>query len=304
LNWNGARDTIDCIQSLFPVLEKEDYLFVIDNGSDDGSVVTIREYLQMKGTTFRNAATSQFEQVFDEETSVYLIENTKNFGFAAGLNPVLKKLYHLKKDFKFVWCINNDAIIDEHTLKTLKAACQADRSVAVAGSLILNYPDKVTVQCSGVKHYAFLGVSKLINKNLPLTQFDPGREINFDYLNGASLLFRLEAVNKVGYFDETFFLYSEEFDLQIRLKEAGYHLKLVTDSRVWHRLSGSTSGSRHFFYFHYNRSAVIVTKKHYNILVLILATLSLIVITFVRTFPRGREFFWGLKGIWKGLKNT
>ena len=215
---------------------------------------------------------------------------------------VLKKLGTLSRHFELAWLLNNDAKIMSATLTSLKSVFHKNENIGAAGSLILNYPDEKTIQCSGVNHYKFFGVSKLINKNKPLAELDRGATIKFDYLNGASLMLNLRALETVGYFDERFFLYSEELDLQLRIQKSNYRLYLDLNSVVSHKLGGATSRNRHLFFYYYNTSAILLSRKHFSVVFTFCAVFNLTAITFIRTFPSLKSFKWGIKGIKKGLK--
>ncbi len=299
LNWNGWRDTTRCLDSVLPLLQKEDFLFIVDNGSSDESVIEIDRYLEKTIHKHVKCAPENLEDTYLYDIKTYLVCNRVNGGFSAGNNLVLKQLRTLG-DFKFVWLLNNDAVADKKALFALKSSLENNVKSGVSGSLILNYPDNGLIQCAGVKYHPYLGVSQLILKNKPLSKLSDA--IDFDYLNGASLFLRLEALETVGFFDEKYFLYSEEFDLQLRMKKAGYELHLCKESRVYHEMSSGTSKSRHKFYYYYSRSAVLLSKKHFSFFTRTTAVFNLSLITFIRTFPSLNNFKWGMKGIWEGLR--
>ena len=301
LNWNGGTDTLSCLTSLLPHLGESDHVFIIDNGSTDDSVAQTEQHLYSQGFSYKSCHSAALLQTFRADHRIYIVRNQSNLGFGAGNNVVLKQLVSLNYNFELAWLLNNDARVEADTLKGLKSSIRKEATIAVAGSLILNEPDGSTVQCSGVKYYKWLGVSKLINKNVPLSKLNRNEAIAFDYLNGASLLFDLAALHKAGYFDERFFLYSEEQDLQLRLQALGYKLHLDLNSVVLHRLSGGTSNKRHLFYYYYNQSAVLLNRKHFAGACTLTALYSLAAITLIRTFPSFKNFSWGIKGIFAGI---
>lgn len=299
LNWNGAGDTIDCLSSLYPEIGGNDYVFVVDNGSTDDSVERIRRHLPLPEAVVAHAA--DLPSSYTPSKRFYVVKNGVNAGFGGGNNVILQRLRRLDPRFTAAWLLNNDAVVLPGALSALRKKLESGAGTGAAGSLILNYPRRETIQCSGVRYFPMLGVSKLINKNLPLERFDRDADVRFDYLNGASLALKLDALEKCGFFDERFFLYSEELDLQLRLAENGYTLALATDSRVCHRLGSATSAGRHRFFYHYNLSAMLLTKKHYGAPTLVSAFVSLCCITFFRAFPSVKSFAWGMSGLWKGL---
>lgn len=301
LNWNGYHDTVICLQSLLPHLGAEDCLFVVDNGSTDESVTQLHAFLSAQNFESKQTEIEQLNSSYQPSCKAFLVLNGQNLGFGAGINRLLRVLPQLQDDFKEVWLLNNDAVVEAATLVTLKAALRQNSKTGVVGSVILNFPDNGLIQCAGVKHHPFFGVSKLIFKNKPQSVLKEVSVIDFDYLNGASLLFNFNAVKEVGFFDERFFLYSEEYDLQLRLKQKGYVSHLALNSRVFHKLSGGTGNSRHLFFYYYNTSAILLSRKHFGLVLTCCATLNLIGITALRALPSFKNFSWGIKGIWKGL---
>ncbi len=302
LNWNGGADTINCLKSVMPYMDAEDYLFIVDNGSSDDSIEKIHQYFFDLGLALVTSKGEQLKSSFDVSKKNYLINNQKNIGFGAGNNVVLTQLTHLSNDFQYAWLLNNDTVAEKHTLSHLKKSLSQDQKIAMSGSLILNYPEDGLIQCSGVNYFKFIGVSKLVNKNCLIKDFNKDQKVHFDYLNGASMLIRLSALTRAGYFDDRFFLYSEEHDLQLRLQNKGYKLSLDCNSVIYHKLAGGTRSKKHLFYFYYNTSAVLLSKKHFSKINTFCAIFGLTAITFIRTFPSVTNFSWGIKGIIAGLK--
>jgi len=302
LNWNGGNDTVDCLISLQPALTSNDFIFIIDNGSTDDSPTIIKNFLQKNVPAFIASDGNSVLQDFDEKVYYYYIQNKSNLGFGSGNNVILKQLSKIDRDFEYIWLLNNDAIVEKETLSHLKIKLASNEKLGAAGSIVLNHPDKFTIQNTGVKYYPLLGISKLINKNQNLASINLSENIKFDYINGASLILKTEALNQIGYFDERFFLYSEEFDLQLRLKAAGYQLAVVPESKVYHKLMGSTRDASHLFFYYYCMSSILLTKKHYSIFTLIISTINLLAVTGIRTFPSAKNFYWAFKGILTGLR--
>ena len=300
LNWNGAPDTLKCLDSLERILTSEDYVFLIDNGSTDDSVERIELFFKQRKLQLVSCLEEDLVKNFKVEDRYYLIKGRKNLGFGGGNNIVLRKLKELNNEINAAWLLNNDTEVEMNTLVTLKKALLSNKEAGVAGSVILNLPSKENIQCTGVKYHKYLGVSELVNKNRPLKEI-PSEKIRFDYLNGASLLFRVKSLEEVGFFDENFFLYSEEFDLQLRMQKKGYGLELVLDSHVYHSLGGGTRNKKYLFYYYYNKSAILLSKKHFSPLVKTTAAFNLAAITFLRAFPKMKNFMYGLKGIKEAL---
>lgn len=304
LNWNGGDDTVNCLNSLYRYLSNEERIFIVDNDSTDDSIEKIVTFCKNSNISLGISSDVEIKTVFSPEIECYIIKNRENLGFGAGINVVLKQLHKIDRNFKYIWLLNNDAVVEEETLFYLKEKIKSDNNIGAVGSIILNNPDREVIQNTGVKHYPFLGVSKLINKNKNIKDIDFTRTIHFDYLNGASLMLNLEAVRQAGYFDERYFVYSEEFDLQLTLKKYNYKIELEPRSKVYHKLMGSTRNASHLFFYYYSMSSILLTKKQYSKLTQVIATINLSLITGIRTFPSLKNCYWALKGILRGLRRN
>jgi GT2 family glycosyltransferase len=178
-----------------------------------------------------------------------------------------------------------------------------DKQTAFAGSVILDYYKPELIQCCGVKYFKYLGISKLILKNENWDKIDKSKipidEIDFQH--GASLLVRLDLLDKIGLMDERFFLYSEEHDWQYTAEEMGYKNVLAKESLVYHKGSMGTSTKKHLFFYYYNRSAMLFAKKHSNAFIVFLVIFTITGITIVRTKFYLKSLLWGMKGLMEGL---
>lgn len=233
LNWNGWRDTLRCIASLkalrYPYFE----IVVIDNASSDDSVIRIREkYPEIK-----------------------MIINDKNRGFAGGCNPGIRMA--IGANAKYVWLINNDAIADRNALGALVDLMESCPNLGASGSLIydLDFPEKMLAWGGGRINWVF-GISRHCNKEVD--------DDSLDYITGASLFLRVEAIQDVGLLDERYFMYWEDADICIRLRKARWRLSVGKASRVFHAESSSVGKRSSLQTQYFNASSVRFFRKHSN----------------------------------------
>jgi GT2 family glycosyltransferase len=217
------RACLTAVEAACRSLESE--ITVVDNASGDGSVDLVRT----------------------EFPRVRVIANSRNAGFGAAHNQALREARG-----RYWLALNSDAAPAEGSLATLRDAMDADPSVAVAGPR-LRYPDS-SVQPSRRR---FPTVATLFMESTQLQRVCPDNQVlrsyyvqdrsddepqDVDWLVGACLCLRAEAMRRVGLFDERFFMYSEEIDLCRRLKAAGWRVRYVPQAEVRH-LEGGSSGS-------------------------------------------------------------
>jgi GT2 family glycosyltransferase len=303
INWNGWKDSIECLESFhWPLVDT--HIFLLDNHSSDESILRLRGYFEERSLPYRICEPGELgreEGAIAGQVTVVL--NPSNLGFAGGNNVILRYLVDAG-GFRYAWLLNNDTIINSATLPQMKAWMEDHPQLAFCGSVILDYHKRGLVQCCGVNYYKYLGVSKLFLKNRVWDKATAA-EIGSDdpatrYQIGASLLTDLGKLKEIGLMDETFFMYSEEADWQIRARSLGYENGLAPKSIVIHKGTVSTTNRKHLFFLYYNRSALILTRKHFGFLAAVTASLSLVLVTAIRSRLGVKPFWFGLKGIVRG----
>ena len=228
LNYRGAADTIACLASLQAVPERVD-LIVVDNGSDDGSIDTIR------------AAAPDVE----------LVPTGMNLGFGRGNNVAIERF--LERGCEFVWLLNNDATVEERSLRALLDVAVTDDRLGAVGSVIYHADRPSEVQTWG-------GGSVSLRTGRTLDATTPAGRV--DYITAASALYRAAALRDAGAFDPDYFFLYEDVDLGLRLREHGWGVAVAPDSRVWHRGGGTVPALSPTRAEHHATSWVLLMRKH------------------------------------------
>jgi len=214
LNYNGWRDTIECITSLLE-MEPQDYKIVcVDNCSTDDSVVNIKDFI------------SSLEQ------DIVFLHSSTNNGFAAGNNIGIR--YALEQDdYRYIWLLNNDTVVDKYALSFLIKRFEDDKTIGAVGSKLVYMYDKKTVQ----------GLYCKVNKFFATTKFVTDQNVvdeDIDSLIGASMLLSRDCIEKVGLLPEDYFLYYEDAEYSCMIKKAGFKLSVAPSSIVYHKEGGTT----------------------------------------------------------------
>ncbi len=163
----------------------------------------------------------------------------KNLGFAGGYNAGIR--YALEHGADFVFMLNNDTLAPPGMLEPLVEAA-APPDVAAAAPLIFyaDAPERVWSAGAGRSPWTL----ELTENHGRAAGFEQQEQpVEREFLSGCALLLKREALEKVGLFDEGFFLYYEDSDYSLRLRQAGYRLLLVPRARLWHKVSRSSLGS-------------------------------------------------------------
>lgn len=224
INYNQKNFLKQCLKNIEEAKIRLNYeIIVIDNASTDGSI----EYINLQLASF--ASRSQ----------ISIIVNEVNKGFARAINQGIKL-----SQGKYILILNPDIIVLPGSIEKLYQFMERHPDCAVAGPQLLN-PNK-TVQyscCRFPKWYTpilrrtFLGKLPLGRKHLQyylMADWDHQTVKEVDWLLGAALMIRKEAVEKVGPMDERFFLYFEDIDWCRRFHQANWRVFYVPEAKMYH----------------------------------------------------------------------
>ena len=208
-------------------------MVIVDNDSGDGSFEMLRDAALERGWT--------------EGGAVRVIQSGHNGGFGAGNNVGIRAGMADGGAPDYVYLLNSDAFPEGGALLALLRALEADPGAGIAGSFIYGEdgePHETAFRfpsaLSEFDESAATGpISRILSRwrvVLPLPQVTA----RVDWLAGASMMIRRDVLDRIGIFDETFFLYYEETDLCHRAARAGFGTVYVPGSRVMHIGSVST----------------------------------------------------------------
>lgn len=251
VNWNGKKDTLECLVSLgkLKVKSLKSKVIVVDNGSTDNSVEVIREKF----------------------SDIEVIETGKNLGFAGGNNVGIRKA--LEDGADFVWLLNNDTSVDENALVALLEACK-DPRVGIAGSKIYFAPEnefhkeryqkqeqgKVLWYAGGLIDWQNMYASHRGVDEVDTGQYDTVVETPF--VTGCSMMVKKQVFEKVGLLDEKLFAYLEDLDFCLRAKQVGYTLFYEPQSKLWHKNAGSSGAGSELHQYYMTRNRLLVGMRY------------------------------------------
>lgn len=239
LNWNRRDETLACLESLAGSDWPRLTTIVVDNASkaDIGATVAQR---------------------FPE---ALVVRNETNLGFAGGMNEGLRCALGLGADYALL--LNNDTVVDTSMVRVLVDAAQAHPDVGIISPLVLHRDAPNVVNSAGLRcdlRRCYQG-GPLGHGETNRGQFSGVREV--DAVAGAAMMVSAESVRDVGMLDERLYLYIEDVEWALRMRESGRRVYVAGDARLWHGISVS-SGGRHspqVRYYH-TRNTFVVSSRY------------------------------------------
>jgi N-acetylglucosaminyl-diphospho-decaprenol L-rhamnosyltransferase len=209
----GSRELLlACLESLAGT---EAELVVLDNASEDGSAAAVRERFP----------------------DVRVIEQPYRAGFGANHNTVIRATTG-----RYVYVLNEDTTSADWGFAALTAYLDAHPRVAALGPRLV-YPDGRVQKSAWRFPTPLVSMGSLLTLGrMGVTQSRGDAPRPVDWVMGAAVVLRRKALEEVGLFDEEFFLYSEEVDLQARFHRAGWEVHYFPAVTVVHHESQFSAG--------------------------------------------------------------
>jgi len=249
VNYNTADHLEKCLFSIIENTKNIDYeILICDNNSPDRDI----EKLQCKFT------------------NVNFFFRSSNDGFGAGCNYCAGK-----SRGKYLLFVNPDILIKGNAIIKFYEFMENNSEVGLCSGLQVDGDNNLQYSYNEFpdlsweyKEAISRGTDKRINQLLNEIIEKANENISeVDWVIGACMFVRKVLFEKAGGFDETFFLYYEDVDLQYRIREYGYKIIILTDVRIFHFQRSSVrdiKGSDTYFY-NMHKSKLIFIKKHYGL---------------------------------------
>jgi N-acetylglucosaminyl-diphospho-decaprenol L-rhamnosyltransferase len=218
VNFRTPDLTIRCVSSMIMLGIPQDDIVVVDNHSEDKSMMQISSALP----------------------KIQLIEADYNGGFSAGINLGMKYI-----DARYVLILNPDTLLISNFVGEVTNVLECDETIAVIGLNLLN-PD-LSPQYSARRFYSFLdilvrrsGLRKLWpwrlldDRHLMKKELDSGLIFDADWVLGTGFVIRKAIYDKLQGMDEGYFLYMEDVDLCARAWEAQYRVVCFPAAAIIH----------------------------------------------------------------------
>ena len=234
INYNGEKDTLECLNSVESLISSRYSLttVVVDNASEK----------KFEG----------FEKKYNK-INLKILRSEENLGFSGGNNLGIK--YALEKGADYILFLNNDTLVDNKLLEELLDVFEKDKDAGIVAPKIYFAPGyefhkdryakndlgKVIWYAGGVMDW-----KNVFGKHRGVDEVDAGQfdeACETDFASGCCFLTARGVLEKVGVFDEKYFLYYEENDLCQKVKKTGLKILFAPKALLWHKNAQSTGGS-------------------------------------------------------------
>ncbi|MBN1155838.1 glycosyltransferase [candidate division KSB1 bacterium] len=223
-------------------------IFVVDNASTDGSVELIR-------TSF---------------PEVHLIANRNNVGFAAANNQAMKEAKG-----NYLLLLNPDTVVQEDTFSVILRFMEGKSDCGMVGCKILNPDGTLQLACRRSFPTPWVGLTRIVglSRLFPrsrlfgkynLTYLDPDQTYEVEAISGSFMFVRREVLEDVGYLDEAFFMYGEDLDWCYRIREAGWKIFYLPETKIIHFKGESSKRADIDLTLMFYRAMELFVQKHYH----------------------------------------
>ena len=217
LNWNGADDTLNCVESLQQQTLRPE-IIIVDNNSSDDSVERFEDHIKSQ-----------------KKDAPILIKNSQNLGFAGGINTGL--VYAKEHNFEYIGVLNPDAIADKKWCRALVDELSAHLDCGIATG-IMQRRDGKTLDTTG-DFYTTWGLPGPRNRDEPVKNA-PSKPGEVFGATGGGAIYRAAIFDDIDMFDEDFFMYYEDVDLSFRAQLAGWKVRFTPEAIAYHKVGASS----------------------------------------------------------------
>ncbi|MDP8986457.1 MAG: glycosyltransferase family 2 protein [Pseudomonadota bacterium] len=280
VNWNGWRDCIECLDSIFCQSHENFHVFVVDNESHDGSIEHIVSWCdapKAEPAWRRHEGVSRLSdrpnvghvrcRVIEwaaaslsapsDDDRLTLIRSGGNLGFAGGCNVGIKAAGLV--NFDYFWFLNADAVVERQALVELIARADKDAAIGMVGSTVRYYDAPDVVQAmGGAQLNRSNGSTRHIGEGARVSEVPAdGAAVERDlaYIMGASMLVSQKYIADVGLMEEDYFLYFEDADWAMR-GSGKFSFGYAPRSHVFHKWGANSHKAMPLFssgFFYRNR---------------------------------------------------
>jgi GT2 family glycosyltransferase len=262
INWNGEKDTIECLQSLTQVAYDNMHVVVSDNGSRPESLHALREWAASARLHLGSAETPPVENADSGIRTLCLLENGRNLGFT-GANTVGIH-YAMGRDAAYVMFLNNDTQVTPDFLARMVSVAESDPQHGIVGcKTLLANGGREERRVWSLGGYAYVLGNPMNRARNQLDQPEFKGVLQSDLVCGCCMLIKRAVIEKVGVQDDMLFFGIDDVDYSLRAARQGFKNVLSLDAEIYHEGSRSTEGRTGLQLYYLFRNTYYFRAKYF-----------------------------------------
>lgn len=261
LTWNDFKNTIKCIKSIYPQLNNNNKLILVDNNSDDEIFNSTLQWIKNKYPKkyFYLKVVKKYQNSLRKK-KIFIIRNKKNLGCGTGHNIGYK--FAIKNNFEFISRIDNDMIVTNGFFKKLLKHFENTNINGVSPKIMYTKkPKKIWWMGTTIGNsLKFQTQMRTYPYNLEDSKLIKGI-VNTDAVAGCASIMRSSRLKKVGLSDSEFFYGPEDVELSRRLFKNSGSLIVDRDVKIYHSVTQSfINYSKRKTYYEYKYRLLLIKK--------------------------------------------
>lgn len=265
LNYNGWKDTIECLESLLKNSYPNFQIIVVDNNSTNDSMTFIKawaegyENIRLTDTNRLRKfsyppsnkpipylyyskqealSNSKSTKVNRHDNPIIMIQAGENRGFSAGNNIGIQYAMD-KNDAEYVLLLNNDTVVEKNFLFPLLEKHRNDHDFGIIGPKIMHYYHIENIFSNGGSYNPWTSHVSFLNSG----EKDTGQNVSeATFLSGCAWFIPIDTFNNIGMLNEKYFMYMEDVDFTQKIRAHGKKLGVASSSKIYHKGTQSSGG--------------------------------------------------------------
>lgn len=272
VNWNGWRDTVSCIDSIVCQDITNVHIIVVDNGSEDNSFSQMNNYLSNSANDSLEVYSYFIKKIINRQSfihditlqlpsskptsSISLLKLPENTGFANGNNCGVWLSEVMKIDN--IILLNNDVEVSREFIEIARGVFTKNNVKKLMSGLIYYYKRRNELWSAG----GYWNKWKI--NGYMYDKYNGNR--NNSFLTACCWFINTDIFREVGYFNKGLYLYMEDVEYCLRLKDNKYSFIVIPDIKVYHKVNSSSNKISNVHEYFSVRNRIIVGKKYSSLI--------------------------------------
>ena len=148
----------------------------------------------------------------------------------------------MTEDADFVMILNNDTVIEKDMIKIMVETSLEYPNSIIVPKILFEADKRYLVVCRRLFH-VWYGSLKVVEKAKEKIKGQYDEDTDCDFANGCCMLMPRNMFSRLGFMDESFFLYYEDTEYSLRAKKAGIKIRYSSMAKMYHKVNASTGGN-------------------------------------------------------------